>query len=146
MGRIISCCVWGLLSIILYLFIVVTFNQEYGYHTGIPVSIYVFVGCFIVCDMYSIASFLIMVLWKQCLRHGVACSYHKNANIVAHFIGSIYHFCISGCFSVFLLLIVGSVLFTAAAYVAYPKCWKYCTLICLKGFLKASSFIALIYS
>ena len=80
MGRIISCCIWGLLSIILYLFIVVTFNQEYGCHTGIPVSIYVFVGCFIVCDMYTIASFLVMVLWKQCLRHGVARSYDKNAN------------------------------------------------------------------
>ena len=83
-------------------FIVVTFNQEYGYHTSIPVSIYVFVGCFIVRDMYTIASFLVMVLWKQSLRHGVTCSYDKNANIVAHFIGSIYHVCISGCFSVFL--------------------------------------------
>ena len=74
MGKIISCCIWGLLSIILYLFIVVTFNQEYGCHTGI----YVFVGCFNVCDMYTIASFLVMVLWKPCLRHGVACSYDKN--------------------------------------------------------------------
>ena len=78
MGRIISCCIWGLFPLF-YLFIVVTFNQEYGCHTDIPVSIYVFVGCF-VCDMYTIASFLVMVLWKQCLKHGVACSYDKNAN------------------------------------------------------------------
>ena len=44
-----------------------------------------------------------MVLWKQCLRQGVASisSYDKNANLVAHFIGSIYHVCISGYFSVF---------------------------------------------
>ena len=46
---------------------------------------------------------------------------------------------------VFFLLLVISVLFTAAGYVAYPKCWKYCTLICLKGFLKALSFIALFH-
>ena len=65
---------------------------------------------------------------------------------MAHFIGSIYHVFISGCFSVFfLLLIVGSVLFTAAGYIAYPKCWKYCTLIYLKGFLKALSFKALFH-
>ena len=41
-----------------------------------------------------------------------------------------------------MLLIVGSVLFTAAAYVAY---FKYCTLICLKDFLKALPFIALFH-
>ena len=44
MGRTISYCVWGLLTLILYLFIVVSFNQEYQYHTDIPVSIYIFVG------------------------------------------------------------------------------------------------------
>ena len=81
MGRTVSYCVWGLLSIILYLFIVVTFTQEYEYHISIPVSIIcVFVGCFI-CDMYTtshgtmeavfeagcIGSFLV-VLWNQCLR------------------------------------------------------------------------------
>ena len=43
MGRTIS-CVWGLLALIFYLFIVVSFNQEYQYHTDIPVSIYMFVG------------------------------------------------------------------------------------------------------
>ena len=94
MGRTISCCIWGLLSIILYLFIVVTFNQEHRYHTGIPVSIYVLVGCFVICDVYTIGSFVDIVLWKQCLRHGVVCSYDKNTNVVAHFIGSIYHVCI----------------------------------------------------
>ena len=78
MGRTISCCFWGLLSIILYLFIVVTFNQEYEYHTGTPVSVYVLVGCFIVCDIYTIGSFLVMILGKQCLRQGVMCSYDKN--------------------------------------------------------------------
>ena len=88
-------------SIILYLFIVVTFTQEHRYHTGIPVSIYMFVGCFIICDMYTIGSFVVIALWKQCLRHGVACSYDKNTNLVAHFIGSIYHVCICGYYSVF---------------------------------------------
>ena len=65
----------------------------YGYHTGLPVSIYVFVGCFIICDMYTIGSFIVIVLWKQCLRHGF--------KFVAHFIGSIYHVCICGYYSVF---------------------------------------------
>ena len=88
---------------------------------------------------------MVIVLWKQCLRHGVACSYDKNTNVVAHFIGSIYHVCICGYYSVFLLLIVGSVLFIAAGYVAYPKCFKYHTLICLKDFLKAVPFIALLH-
>ena len=46
----------------------------------------------------------------------------------------------------FLLLIVGSVLFIAAGYVAYPKCVKYHTLICLKDFLKAVPFIALSFT
>ena len=41
MGKTIFCCVCGLLALTLYLFIVVSFNQEYEYHTGIPVSIYV---------------------------------------------------------------------------------------------------------
>ena len=37
MGRTMSSyCVWGLLA---HLFIVVSFNQEYQYHTDIPVSI-----------------------------------------------------------------------------------------------------------
>ena len=53
MGRTISYCVWGLLALTLYLFIVVSFNQEYQYHTDIPVSIYVFVGYLIFCDMYT---------------------------------------------------------------------------------------------
>ena len=51
MGRTISYCVWGLLTLILYLFIVVSFNQEYQYHTDIPVSIYIFVGYLFFCDM-----------------------------------------------------------------------------------------------
>ena len=89
MDRTISCCVWGLLSIIFYLFIVVTFNQECEYHTGIPVSIlYVFVGCFIICDMYTMGGTMEAVF--------EAGSYDKNTNLVAHFIGSIYHVCICG--------------------------------------------------
>ena len=55
--------------------------------------------------------------------------------LVAHFIGSIYHLCICGYY-VFLLLIVGSVLFIAAGYVAYPKWFKSRTDI-LKNLLKA---------
>ena len=43
-----------------------------------------------------------------------------------------------------MLLIVGSVLFIAAGYVAYPTYLKY-TLICLKDFLKAVPFIALFH-
>ena len=52
---------------------------------------------------------------------------------------------VSGYYSVFLLLIVGSVLFIAAGYVAYPKCFKYHTPICLKDFLKAVPFMALFH-
>ena len=59
---------------------------------------------------------------------------------MAHFIGGIYHVCICGCYSVFLLLIVGSVLFVAAGYVAYPKWFQYRTLICLKDFLKTTIY------
>ena len=74
------------------------------------------------------------------------CSYDKNTNLVAHFISSIYNVCICGYYSVFLLLIIGSVFFIAAGYVAYPKCFKYRTLICLKDFLKAVPFIALSFT
>ena len=45
----------------------------------------------------------------------------------------------------FLLLIVGGILFIAAGYVAYPKWFKYRTLICLKDFLKALPFMALFH-
>ena len=45
----------------------------------------------------------------------------------------------------FLLLIVGSVLFIAAGYVAYPKWFESHTLICLKHFLKALRFMALFH-
>lgn len=45
-----------------------------------------------------------------------ACSYDKNITLVARFIGSTYRY-----FSVFCILIVGSVLFFAAGYVAYPN-------------------------
>ena len=45
----------------------------------------------------------------------------------------------------FLLLIVGSVLFIAAGYVAYPIWFKSNTLICLKNFLKALPFMALFH-
>ena len=62
-------------------------------------------------------SFLVIVLWKQCLRQGVICSCDKNTNLVAHFIGSVHRVCICGYYNVFLLLIVGSVLFIAAGYV-----------------------------
>ena len=41
--------------------------------------------------MYTIGRSLVMVLWKQCLRQGVACSCDKNNNFVARFSGSIYH-------------------------------------------------------
>ena len=51
------------------------------------------------------------------------CSYNKKNNLVAHFIGSIYRVCICGYYN-FLLLIVGSILFIAAGYVAYPKWFK----------------------
>ena len=95
-------------------------------------------------NTFSIGSLLVLVLWKQCLRQGVACSYDKNANLVAYFIGGIYHVCICGCYSVFLLLIVGSALFVAAGYVAYPKWFQYRTLICLKDFIKDLPFMALI--
>ena len=44
---------FGLLALTLYLFIVVSFNQEYQYHTDITVSIYVFVGYLIFCDIYD---------------------------------------------------------------------------------------------
>ena len=106
--------VFGAYFRLFYLSIVVTFNQEHRY-TGIPVSIYVLVGCFIICDVYTIGSFVVIVLWKQCLRHGVVCSYDKNTNVVAHFIGSIYHVCICGyvvffCYSllvVFCSLLLG---------------------------------------
>ena len=47
--------------------------------------------------------------------------------------------------SVFLLLIVGSVLFVAAGYVAYPKWFQYRTRICLKDFVKALPFMALFH-
>ena len=94
MGRIISCCAWITFNYFIHLFIVVTFSQEYGHHTGIPVSIYIFVGCFIICDMYSIGSLLVIVLWKHYLRQGVACSYEKNTNLVTHFIGGIYLSCL----------------------------------------------------
>ena len=43
----------------------------------------------------------------------------------------------------FLLLIIGSVLFITAGYVAYPKWFKSHTLICFKNFLKALPFMAL---
>ena len=120
MGRTISYCVWGLLALTLYLFIVVSFNQEYQYHTDIPVSICMFVGYLIFCDMYVIGRSLVMIPWKQCLRQGVICSCDKNTNLVAHFIGSVHRVCICGYY-VFLLLNVGSVLFIAAGGVAYPK-------------------------
>ena len=46
------------------------------------------------------------------------CHCNKNTNLVAHFIGSIYRISICGYNNVFLLVIVGSVLFIAAGYVA----------------------------
>ena len=92
-GRtIISYCVWGLLALMVYLFIVVSFNQEYQYHTSIPVSTYVFVGYFICSDMYAIGRILVIVLWKKCLRQGVVCHCDKNTNLVAHFIGTVHPF------------------------------------------------------
>ena len=60
----------------------------------IPVFLLVYTCLWAILLFVTIASFLVMVLWKQCLRHGIACSYDKNANLVAHFIGSIYHVCI----------------------------------------------------
>ena len=46
-----------------------------------------------------------------------------------------------------LLVIVGSVLFIAAGYVAYPKRFKFHALICLKVFLKRiHSFMALSFT
>ena len=83
-----------------------------------------------------------MIPWKQCLRQGVICSYDKNTNLVTYFIGSVYRICICGYYNIFLLLIVGSVLFIAAGYVAYPKWFKSNTLICLTNFLKALPFMA----
>ena len=83
-----------------------------------------------------------MIPWKQCLRQGVICCYDKNTNLVTHFIGSVYRICICGYYNIFLLLIVGSVLFIAAGYIAYPKWFKSNTLICLKNFLKALPFMA----
>ena len=122
----------------LYLFIVVSFNQEYQYHTSIPVSIYAFVGYLIFYDMYmyTLGCYLAMVVWKQCLRQGVVCSCNKKNNLVAHFIGSIHRVCVCGYYNVFLLLIVGSILFIAAGYVAYPKWFKSHTLICVKTSLR----------
>ena len=87
--------------------------------------------------MYAIGRFLVIVLWKQCLRQGVVCRCDKNTNLVAHFIGSIYRVCICGYYNVSLLVTVGSVLFIAAVYVAYPNRFKFHALICLKEFLEA---------
>ena len=64
------------------------------------ISIYVFVGYLIFFDMYTIGCSLVMVLWKQCLRQGVVCSY-KNNNLVVHFIDSIYCVCICGYYVFF---------------------------------------------
>ena len=47
--------------------------------------------------------------------------------------------------TVFLLLIVGNILFIAAGYVAYPKWFKSHTLIYFKNFLKALPFMALFH-
>ena len=74
------------------------------------------------------------------------CRCDKNTNLVAHFICSIYCVCICGYYNVFFLVIVGSFLFIAAGYVAYPKRFKFHTLICLKEFLKALIFMALSFT
>ena len=43
--------------------------------------------------------------------------------------------CICGCYNIFVLLIVGSVLFIVAGYIAYPKWFKsHALILCLKGF------------
>ena len=84
--------------------VVVSFDQEYQCHTSMyNVRVR---GLLIFYDMYTIGCSLVMVLWKQCLRQGVACSCDKNNNLVAHFIGSIYHVCICGYFVFLLLMLV----------------------------------------
>ena len=120
------------------------YSLQFPLTKSIPVSLYMFVGCFICSDMYTIGRFLVIVLWKQCLRKGVACSCDKNTNLVAHFIG-MYLSCLylQRYYNVFMLVIVGSVLFIAAGYVAYPKRFKFHALMCLKNFLKAVIFMAL---
>ena len=41
--------------------IVVSFNQEYQYHTDIPVSIYMFVGYLFYCDICTSGRSLVMI-------------------------------------------------------------------------------------